>query len=76
MLRDDFIKRKLSLIQDDLVPLSSLAHHTLNEIAADVVKQAAVERFLERIINRAVDVNQYIIKVLVRVMYSRMSMIS
>ncbi len=62
MLRNDFIKRKISLIQEDLSPLSSLAHHTMDEIVSDVVKQAAVERFLERIINRAVDINQHIIK--------------
>lgn len=62
MLRPDFVKRKISLIQDDLVKLSSLSKFTLSEIAADFVKQAAVERFLELIITRAVDINQHIVK--------------
>ena len=61
MLRRDFIFRKISLIQDDLVKLGTFAHFTLNEIVSDFVKQAAVERLLERIITRAIDVNQHLI---------------
>ena len=62
MIRKDFIKRKISLIQDDLVKLSSLSGYSFEEIASDPVKQAAVERFLERIINRAIDINQHLIR--------------
>ncbi|HEY4483231.1 MAG TPA: DUF86 domain-containing protein [Candidatus Paceibacterota bacterium] len=62
MLSPDIVKRKLSLIQDDLVNLGALGEHTISEVASDPVKQAALERFLERVINRAVDVNQHLIK--------------
>lgn len=61
MIRHDFIKRKLSLIQDELAKLATLSQYSISEVTSDFVKQAAVERFLERVINRALDINQYII---------------
>ena len=61
MIKKDFIKRKISLIQDEMVKLSDLAKYTIDEIAKDFVKQAAVERMLERIITRAIDINQHIV---------------
>lgn len=61
MIDKDFIKRKISLIQDDLVGLSSMANFSLDQVCADFMKQAALERLLERIINRAIDANRYII---------------
>ena len=61
MIDKDFIKRKISLIQDDLVGLSSMAGFSLDEIVKDFMKQAALERLLERIINRAIDINRHII---------------
>lgn len=61
MLRKDLIERKISLIQDDLGRLAEFKRHTFEDIAADFVKQAAVERMLERIISRAVDINEHLI---------------
>lgn len=61
MIRKDFIKRKISLIQDDLVNLTIFSKYTFDEIAADFIKQAALERMLERIINRTIDINQHLI---------------
>lgn len=61
MINKDFIKRKITLIQDEMVKLSDLAKYTIDEIAKDFVKQAAVERMLEKIITRAIDINQHII---------------
>lgn len=61
MLNKDFIKRKISLIQDEMIKLSDLAKYTLDEVAKDFVKQAAVEKILERIITRAIDINQHIL---------------
>ena len=43
-----------------MVKLSDLAKYTVDEVAKDFVKQAAVERILERIITRAIDINQHI----------------
>lgn len=48
MFNKDFIKRKISLIQDEMIKLSDLAKYTLNEVAKDFVKQAAVERICRR----------------------------
>ncbi len=62
MINEEFIKRKISLIQDELVVLKQLADFSLEEIASDSMKQAAMEHILERIVNRAIDVNQHIIK--------------
>lgn len=61
MLREDLIQRKISLIQDDLGKLSQLSYFSLDEIAADFLKQATVERLLERIISRAIDINEHVI---------------
>ena len=61
MLDKDFITRKVSLIQDDLVNLSGLAEFTLDQVVSDFMKQATLERLLERIINRSIDINRHII---------------
>lgn len=61
MINEKFIKRKISLIQDDLAKFVDFAKYSFEEIASDYVKQAAIERFLERIINRAIDINQHLI---------------
>ena len=61
MIRKDFIRRKISLIQDDLANLTAFSKYTFDEIATDFIKQAALERMLERIISRAIDINQYLI---------------
>src|SRR3989344_3803751 len=61
-LEDKIIKkRKITLIQDEMIKLSALAKYTIDEVAKDFVKQAAVERILERIIARAIDINQHIV---------------
>lgn len=61
MIREDFIKRKISLIQDEIAHLVELSRFSFNEIASDFVKQSALERILERIITRAIDINNHLI---------------
>lgn len=61
MIKEDFVKRKISLIQDELNNLERLSHYSFDEIASDPIKQGALERFLERVINRAIDINNHII---------------
>jgi len=61
MIDKDFIKRKISLIQEDLINLSSMAGFSLDQVGKDFMKQATLERLLERIINRAIDINRHII---------------
>lgn len=61
MINDNFVQRKITLIQTDLEYLEPLAKQSFEDISSDFVKQAAVERIMERIINRAIDINQHII---------------
>jgi uncharacterized protein YutE (UPF0331/DUF86 family) len=61
MLNRDFIERKCNLILKDLEHLQSLSQYTFNEIAADFVKYSALERLLERIVTRAIDINRHMI---------------
>lgn len=61
MIKEIFIKRKLDLIQNDLAHLVPLSKFSFEEISQDFMKQATVERVLERIINRAIDINQHLI---------------
>lgn len=61
MINEKFVQRKISLIQNELSHLMPLSRYSIDEITSDYIRQAAVERFLERIINRAIDINRHII---------------
>jgi len=61
MLDLNFIQRKIKLIHEELSRLENLSHYTFTEISEDFTKMSAVERLLEKIIMRAIDINQHII---------------
>lgn len=61
MLDVDFVRRKIKLIQEDLRKLETLSKYSFEEISADFMKMAVVERLLEKIIMRAIDINQHLI---------------
>ena len=61
MLDHDLIKRKTALITEELERLLEFKHLTLADTAKDFRTQAIVERLFERIITRAIDVNQHFI---------------
>ena len=61
MLDKIFIIRKIKLIQEELSRLETLSNYSLTEITKDFIKLYAVERALEKIIMRAIDINQHII---------------
>lgn len=61
MLDKNFIIRKVKLIHEELSHLEELSNFSVEEIAADYKKTAIVERLLEKIITRAIDINQHII---------------
>ena len=61
MIRIEFIRRKLHLIAEDLGRLVQFRHATLEEIASDFMKMATVERLLERVVMRAIDINEHLI---------------
>src|SRR3989344_3386938 len=61
MIDKNFIKRKLKLMAEDLGYLEKFGDYNLSELAKDFMKQAAVERILERIVIRATDINNHLI---------------
>jgi len=61
VLRREFVERKLQLIAEDLGALSAFRDIPYEELVGDAVRLAAVERILERIVLRAVDVNEHLI---------------
>ena len=52
-----FVKRKVKLIQEDLGQLEKFEEREV----ADYLKKSAAERLLEKIIMRAIDINQHLI---------------
>lgn len=61
MLRPEFVTRKLQLITDDLGHLDTFRHVAHDALVADPLALATVERLIERIVMRAVDVNQHLV---------------
>lgn len=61
MIRPEFVRRKLQLIAEDLERLLPFKDETLAHLVGDDIKLAAVERMLERIVMRAIDVNEHIL---------------
>ncbi len=61
MVRADFVKRKVNLIAEDLQRLAAFRNLSFQQVVGDFVKLAAVERLIERIVMRAIDVNAHLI---------------
>lgn len=61
MFNKAFIQRKIKLIHEDLSKLKPLANYSFKDISADDIKMNAVERLLEKIIMRALDINQHLV---------------
>lgn len=59
MLDRDLIQRKVKLILEDLDRLREYKSYSFDEIASDFVKEAVIERLLEKVITRAIDINQH-----------------
>jgi uncharacterized protein YutE (UPF0331/DUF86 family) len=57
----ELVTRKLLLIHTDLDRLQSIHAHGLDAYLANHMEQAVVERLLERIITRMIDVNYHLI---------------
>jgi uncharacterized protein YutE (UPF0331/DUF86 family) len=61
MIRREFVERKLGLIAEDLERLLAFKDESLESLKADDLRLAAVERMLERIVMRAIDVNEHLL---------------
>lgn len=61
MVRPEFVRRKLELIAEDLERLAQFRDETMESLTSDDLKMAAVERFLERIVMRAIDINEHLL---------------
>jgi hypothetical protein len=60
-VRADLARRKLHLISEDLTRLLPFREVSLEELQADDIRMAPVERMLERIVMRAIDVNEHLL---------------
>lgn len=61
MVDRDLVTRKLLLIVSDLERLGTVGIAGVEPFLADQIEQAAVERLLERMIGRMIDVNYHLI---------------
>lgn len=61
MLRKEFVRRKVKLIQEDLGRLEPLGKFSFKDMQKDHIKYAAAERYLERIVTRAIDINRHLL---------------
>jgi len=61
MVRRELLERKLRLIVDDLQHLVQFKDESLASLKSDEIRLAAVERLLERIVMRAIDVNEHLL---------------
>ncbi|MBI3626490.1 DUF86 domain-containing protein [Candidatus Uhrbacteria bacterium] len=61
MLNKDFINRKIKMIQEDLIDLEKLAAKTQSQVIKNSLAYGAAERYLEKIITRAIDINQHLL---------------
>jgi uncharacterized protein YutE (UPF0331/DUF86 family) len=61
MLNNEFVNRKIRLIQKDIDRLGSFVKEGREEVVMDYFKMNNIERMLEKIINRAIDINQHIV---------------
>ena len=64
MLRREFVERKLQLIVEELGRLTEFRDISYEQLIGDPVRQAAIERMLERVILLAIDVNEHLIAAL------------
>ena len=55
----------IKLILEDLDRLRAYKDYSFEQIAGDFIKEAVIERLLEKMITRAIDVNRHIISELV-----------
>ncbi len=61
MVNKQFVEQKIKLIEKEFEDLEKLSKFSFQEIVSDFLKQNSLERILEKIINRAIDINQHLI---------------
>ncbi len=61
MFDQTFIQEKIDLISRDLKRLEEFRDFTIDEMAKDYVRFAALKNFMVEIIGRAIDINQHLI---------------
>lgn len=61
MVDKKFVRHKISLIQNELKDLEKLKKYSLEEILGDFFKFNTLERIMEKIVIRAIDINQHLL---------------
>ena len=65
MIDNEFLKEKVNLIARDLERLKIFSDFTINQMAQDFMKYAALKNILMEIIGRAIDINEHLISELI-----------
>ena len=61
MLDKEFIRRKIKLMHENLADLEEIGELTFEDLTKDNVRWNAAEHYLQKIITRAIDINQHIL---------------
>lgn len=61
MIRRELVERKLQLIVDSLETLVEFKDESVESLKSDEIRMAAVERLIERIVMRAIDINEHLL---------------
>lgn len=61
MIDPELVTRKINLVAKDLKALGPYAQMTLEAYLSEPVHEVAVERYLERIIGRMIDINYHLV---------------
>lgn len=61
MLNTKFIERKCRLIAEELEKIRPLGAERFDDVVRDFFKYSTIERVLEKVITRAIDVNRHLI---------------
>ena len=61
MIDENFVERKIALIQEGLQRLSDLKELTFDEVAKDFFKYSTLKLVLMEVIGRAIDINEHLI---------------
>lgn len=61
MVKKDFVEKKIDLIQEELLHLAEFSNFSLEQVSGDFYKYNTLERLLEKIIVRAIDINEHLL---------------
>jgi hypothetical protein len=61
MLNKDFLQIEISFIQDELAKFTQFGSYSIRESIDNALVSVAIQKFLDRIVEQAVRINQYLV---------------